>query len=313
MILSASRRTDIPCYYTPWFINRIRAGYALMRNPMNHAQLSKVPLGPDVVDCIVFWTKDARNMLPYLDELDRLGYNYYFQFTLTPYGREIEPGLRPKCEIEDTFISLSNRIGSNRLVWRYDPVIFNGTFDVHYHKEQFERMCGKLAPYTDTVIFSFADLYSKLRTPLIRAATAEEIDEFSAFVGKMTHTYGIRAETCCEAVDLTAYGIGQAHCIDPKRIESICGSPLEVHADKNQRPGCGCCESIDIGAYNTCMNGCIYCYANNSAAVAEKNWRTHDPKSELLIGGVSEHEKITERKVRSQRAQNIVSHRQRGH
>ena len=112
MIVSASRRTDIPCFYAEWMMNRFRAGYALARNPMNHAQLARVPLTPDVVDCVVFWTKDAANLLPRLGELDERGYAYYFQFTLTPYDRALEPNLRGKAEIAATFRALSKRIGS---------------------------------------------------------------------------------------------------------------------------------------------------------------------------------------------------------
>ena len=259
MILSASRRTDIPCYYAEWFTNRIRAGYVLTRNPMNHAQLSKIPLSSEVVDCIVFWTKDAANILPYLGELDAFGYNYYFQFTLTPYDRTLEPNLRPKPEIETTFTRLSKRIGRECVVWRYDPIILNDTLlDIAYHKAQFARMCGKLSPFTDTVVISFVDMYTKLKTPLIRPITEVEIAELSAFIGKTAKQYGIRAVACSESGDLSGYGIEKSACIDRGRIERLIGCPLDIKNDKNQRANCGCCESIDIGAYNTCMNGCVY-------------------------------------------------------
>lgn len=123
MILSASRRTDIPCYYSEWFINRLKAGYVFTRNPMNHAQISRINLSPDIVDCIVFWTKDPANMLDRLHILDEIGYKYYFQFTLTPYGKEIECSLREKSQIIETFIKLSETIGKDKVLWRYDPII----------------------------------------------------------------------------------------------------------------------------------------------------------------------------------------------
>lgn len=304
MIISASRRTDIPCRYSEWFMNRIRAGYALTRNPMNHAQLSRLTLSPDVVDCIVFWTKDAANLLPYLDELDRMGYMYYFQFTLTPYGRELEPNLRPKAEIEDTFIKLSACIGRERVVWRYDPIILNSELDIQYHKTQFSRMCGKLALYTDTVTVSFVDMYPKFRNvgaDIIRPLTDGEISELAGFIGTTANEYGLRAVACCEDRDLTAYGIEKSSCIDSRRIEKLLGCPLEIGADKNQRPGCGCCESVDIGAYNTCPNGCIYCYANDAPKTTARRFASHNPKSELLVGTVAEGETITERKVKSKK------------
>lgn len=305
MILSASRRTDTPCYYSEWFMNRIRAGYAFTRNPMNHVQLSKVPLSPEVVDCIVFWTKDATNIMPYLGELDGLGYNYCFQFTLTPYSRTLEPNLRPKAEIEETFIKLSKRIGRERVVWRYDPIILNNMLDVRYHKEQFTRMCDKLSPYTDTVVISFVDMYAKLKTPLIRPIAEDEIAELSALIGKTAKEHSIRAVACCESGDLLKYGIEKSACIGRERIEKIIGCPLDVKADKNQREGCRCFESIDIGAYNTCMNGCVYCYANDSTATTARRYASHNPNSELLIGEVSDGEKIIERKVKSDRITQI--------
>lgn len=317
MILSASRRTDIPCYYAEWFMNRIRAGTVLTRNPMNHTQLSRIPLSPAIVDGIVFWTKDPKNMLPYLDELDRLGYSYYFQFTLTPYDRSIEKNLRPKTEIEDTFIDLSNRVGRKRIVWRYDPIILNDTLTVDYHKEQFSRLCEKLAgggsraPYTDTVIVSFVDLYKKLsasqkqEAPLIRPITDEEIAELAGFIGKTAREHGLRAAACCERADLTKYGIERSSCIDKTRIEAICGESLELSGDKNQRPGCGCCESIDIGAYNSCPNGCVYCYANDNPTTTEHRYASHNPNSELLIGDIADGEKITDREVKSNRHNQI--------
>ncbi|MEG0759389.1 MAG: DUF1848 domain-containing protein [Raoultibacter sp.] len=299
MILSASRRTDIPCYYSEWFMNRIRAGYVLTRNPMNHAQLSKIPLSPDIVDCIVFWTKDAANMLPNLDELDRLGYKYYFQFTLTPYDRTLEANLRPKAEIEDTFIELSKRIGRERVVWRYDPIILNDTLDTQYHKAQFVRMFEKLSPYTDTVTISFVDMYPKLKTHLIRPITEDEIAKLSAFIAKTTKEHGIRAVACCEKDDLTKYGIERSSCIDRERIENIIGCPLDVKPDKNQRGGCGCFKSIDIGVYNTCLNGCVYCYANDSSVTTSRRHASHNPENEILIGNVLDSENIAERKVKS--------------
>ena len=301
MIISASRRTDIPCFYSEWFMNRLRAGYVLTRNPMNHSQLSRIPLSPELIDCIVFWTKDPANMLPRLSELDSLGYSYYFQFTLTPYGRELEANLRPKPEIEDTFIALAERVGRGRVVWRYDPIILNDSLDIGFHKAQFARTCGRLAGYTDTVTVSFVDMYPKLKTDLIRPLTEGEIAELAGFIGQTAKANGLRAVACCESCGLEKYGIGRSACIDRERIERILGCPLHIAPDANQRKGCGCCESVDIGAYNTCVNGCVYCYANDGAAAAARRLAAHNPESELLVGSVCGGEKITLRKTCSNR------------
>ncbi|HNX15120.1 MAG TPA: DUF1848 domain-containing protein [Oscillospiraceae bacterium] len=302
MILSASRRTDIPCFYGEWFMNRIRAGSVLTRNPMNHAQLSRVPLIPNIVDCIVFWTKDPASFLPFLDELDGMGYRYYFQFTLTPYDQTIEPGLRDKSSVEDTFIKLSKRIGKDRIVWRYDPIILNDVLDLAFHKSEFKRMCEKLTGFTDTVTVSFVDLYAKLKTPLVRAITAGEIAELSGNITETARAYGLRPVACCEN-DLNKYRIERASCIDLERIEKICGCKLDLKSDKNQRPSCGCVESVDIGAYNTCMNGCIYCYANDNPLTTRRRFDAHDPNNEILVGKLTGDEKITERAVRSNKIQ----------
>lgn len=301
MILSASRRTDIPCYYSGWLMNRLAAGYALARNPMNHAQLGKIPLTPDVVDCIVFWTKDARNIMPHLAAISGMGYRYYFQFTLTPYDNSIEKNLRSKEAIEETFVELSDAIGKERVLWRYDPIILNGGFTVAYHKEHFRRLCEKLHRYTGSVTISFVDTYAKLKSGLVREAAEDEIFALGAFIGQTASDYGLIVQACCEKTDLTPYGINKASCIDKAVIEKICGCPLDLAADSNQRDGCGCMESIDIGAYDTCINGCVYCYANRSIDTAMQRYILHDPKGELLFGIVADCERITDRKVKSHR------------
>jgi Domain of unknown function (DUF1848). len=303
MILSASRRTDIPCYFSEWFINRLNAGFAVTRNPFNNAQLSRINLSPDVVDCIVFWTKDPQNIVPYLADIDKkMGHNYYFQFTLTPYDNIIEKNLREKADIESTFIALSSRLGKERVLWRYDPIVINDYLTTAYHKEHFKRLCDRVGPYTESVTISFVDAYAKLKNSLIRELTEDEAAELAVFIGQTAKDYGLSAKACCEKLDLSSYGIQKASCIDKEVIEKVCGYPLKLSLDKNQRAGCGCVESIDIGAYNTCLNGCIYCYANNSPALTCKRYSSHNPNSEMLIGAVCEGDKINDRKVKSNRS-----------
>ena len=305
MILSASRRTDIPCYYSEWFMNRLRAGYVLVRNPMNHAQISKIILTPDIVDCIVFWTKDPLHLMPYLQEIDSMGYSYYFQFTITPYGKELEQNLRPKTQIMDTFIALSERIGKDRVVWRYDPIILNSAMDIPFHMEVFEEMSTKLSSYTDMAVISFVDMYPKLHTPLVQKIDHDQMPELAAQIARIGLRHGIQVTACCEQIDLSLDGVVRSSCIDRTRIERIIGCPLDVKEDRNQRSGCGCYESIDIGAYDTCGNGCVYCYANRGANAAIRNLERHDPEGEFLIGFRRPDELIKERKVISNRIKQI--------
>lgn len=283
MILSVSRRTDIPCFYSEWFFNRVQAGYVLTRNPLNPLQITRVPIRPDVVDCMVFWTKDPQNMMAKLPRLDKQGYAYYFQFTITPYGKEIEPNLRSKSEIIETFCQLSQLLGKSRVIWRYDPIIVDTRRTVDFHKEQFEQLCEKLSGYTERVIISFLDLYAKLKQKPLRQAMEWEKQEIAQQIAKTAQKYGLVVQMCCEDAKFLSYGIQRAHCIDRELIEKICGDKIAAAPDKGQRPGCGCCESVDIGRYHTCKNGCIYCYANHSEREIAKTVSRHSPKGEFLI------------------------------
>ena len=297
MILSASRRTDIPGYYSEWLMNRLREGFAYYRNPMNHAQLCKVLLTPENIDCIVFWTKDPKPMMDKLEELDTLGFRYYFQFTITPYGLPyqgcafgtyLEPNLRKKEEIVQTFQELSERLGKDRVLWRYDPIVLNDTLTAEYHLEQFTTLCKELSGYTELCTISFADVYHKLnnavKEQVLREISPEQMHSLSAAFSGIAVQAGITLRACCEAIDLTEDGILPASCIDRATVERICGHAVAAGKDKSQRTNCGCMKSIDIGAYNTCRNGCIYCYANHSRASIDRNCSRHDSASPIMIG-----------------------------
>lgn len=300
MILSASRRTDIPCWYSDWFINRLKAGFALVRNPVNAKQISRIALSPEKVDCIVFWTKDFQNMMDKLPLLDEMGYRYYVQFTVTPYGNSVETALRPKEDILRTFEALSKKIGRRRVLWRYDPILLTDLYDAAYHKKQFEGLCRRLCASTESVTVSFVDFYQKqgIKQPY-RAPDEGETAELSQSLAHTARRYGMIPKACCERPELSAYGIEKASCIDKAVIERICGAKLRLGSDKNQRPGCGCCESIDIGLYGTCQNGCIYCYANRGTEAARRRFMEHDPHGALLYGKVQDGDVIKDRAVQS--------------
>jgi hypothetical protein len=296
MILSASRRTDIPGYYSQWFVNRLKEGYVLSRNPMNLAQVSKILLTPEYIDCIVFWTKDPAPMLEQLTVIDALGFPYYFQFTITPYERNIERNLRDKKDIVNTFKELSEILGKERMLWRYDPILLNEEFTIPYHLDNFSKLCKELNGYTDVCTISFVDLYKKLsktvKETVVRSITEEEMHLLAKLLSEIAGAYGIEVRACCEQLDLSKEGIKSASCIDKEIVERVCGHAITGKKDKNQRPGCGCIQSVDIGVYNTCKNGCVYCYANHSDESIRKNYLLHDPKSDILIGSVQESDKI---------------------
>jgi DNA repair photolyase len=264
-------------------MNRLNAGYLLTRNPFNPSQIKRIELSPALIDCIVFWTKNPAPMLRHLDEVDALGYRYYFQFTLTPYDKDLERNLPDKEEVIHAFCELGERFGRERLFWRYDPIILNNTLTIQYHVEHFKQLCERLSPYTNSVTISFVDLYRKLKTPLIREILPREIEQLSKAFSEIAARYNLPIRACCEKTDLTPYGIAPASCIDRLTIESLCSHAISSKADKNQRPGCGCITAVDLGAYNTCKNGCVYCYANYSDASVNANCRKHNPQGEFLI------------------------------
>lgn len=308
MILSVSRRTDIPNYYSEWFFNRIKEGFLYVRNPMNVRQVSKIVLSPDVIDCIVFWSKNPEPMLEHLDELK--GYDYYFQFTLTGYGQDIEPNVPHKKEkMIAVFQSLSEIVGKNSVVWRYDPILFNERYTKEYHIEAFRQIAAGLNGYTNKCVISFVDLYAKNRKNMNRLHNqeleSEEIKSFAKSLSKIAHSNGMDIATCAEKIDLTDCGIVHNSCIDKALIEEIIGCRLEGKKDKNQRGECGCIESIEVGCYNTCRNGCKYCYANYSTESVERNFRCYNANSPLLCSVLKEEDIITERKVKSMKERQI--------
>lgn len=305
MILSASRRTDIPTYYSAWFLNRVREGHVYVRNPMNARQISRISLSPDVVDGIVFWTK---NPLPMLDKLDGLrDYTYYFQFTLTSYGRDVESNVPSKNDvIIPAFQRLADLIGPERVIWRYDPIFLTETYTPEYHMRYFEKLVRRLAPYTQKCTISFLDSYKKIERNMAAlrqtVLTGEQQSRLASGLAEIAHSHGLRLDACAEEDALCQYGIDRARCIDGQLFEHLLHCPLSAKKDKNQRSQCGCVASVDIGAYNTCGNGCRYCYANHSESSVQANRRRHVPDSPLLIGEVGEGDVVSERKVVSCRA-----------
>lgn len=304
MILSASRRTDIPAFFSDWFYNRIEKGFVLVRNPMNIHQISRVSLRPEVVDCIVFWTKNPKPFIARLPHLAK--YNYYFQYTMTGYGKRLEPNT-PSVEESINFLrSLSKSIGSTRVIWRYDPIIITDEHTIKFHIKNFSRIAQNLAGLTKKCVISFVDYYKKTAKNMSNinysGISDEDIFELSGQLANIARRHGIMLASCAEEIDLEKQGIVHGKCIDDKLIEEISGYSLDIGKDKNQREECGCMASIDIGAYNTCPHGCLYCYANYDLNMVRRNYALHDKNSDLIYGIVSDRDKISERKVLSCKA-----------
>lgn len=298
MIISASRRTDIPAFYGDWFMRRVEEGFFVAVNPFNPNQVAEYSLAPDDVDAIAFWTKDPAPFLAHLDALDARGYRYYFMVTLNDYPPAFEPGVPPLPRRIEAFCRLSDRIGPQRVIWRYDPIIISTATPVEYHRERLARLTAALVGRSERMIISFLDFYSKVR-PRLRRLGAREGIEFTdiaapaqrerllALAGEITRlaaAAGMRVQSCCEPVDLSPAGIGHGACIDAEYIESALGAPRRARPTANQRADCLCAHSVDMGAYNTCHFQCIYCYANLGAAAVRANAGRHFVDSPALLG-----------------------------
>ncbi len=297
MILSVSRRTDIPAFYSEWFMDKIYHSGVMVRNPYAKDKITNIPISTEFIDCMIFWTKNPKPMLDKIPILNKLGYKYYFQFTLNYYNRLIEPNLPKREEIIETFIKLSSMIGKDKVIWRYDPIIYTNNIGRIFHISSFKHLIKHIGNYTNKCVISFVDVdqnidFLKTVDSLIIPDKNERISLLSEFV-KIANEYGIKIETCSDVDDYSSIGVEHAKCIDPQLISNITGKPVNYIKDKNQRKACGCLESTDIGQYNTCFHGCRYCYATKSNLHIDLR---HDPKSPLLIGTVTDGDKITTKK-----------------
>lgn len=277
MIISASRRTDIPALFSEWFYNRIQKGYVFVRNPYNPLQVGRVSLTPDKVDGFVFWTKNAAPMLERIHELDK--FKYYFQYTITPYGREIEKNIPDKNAV---ILPSFKKIGIDKAIWRYDPIFINDKYTWDYHIRAFTKIAEALEGYTGKAVISFVNSYRTvdLRPLNIHPLTLEQQRELAQQLFEIANTHGIILSSCAENLD-----IPHSRCVDGKMFG------VTKPKDRNQRGLCQCVESVDIGAYSTCSNGCAYCYANHYGYVQAPL----DVECDLLGSPLTGNEKIRQR------------------
>lgn len=287
MIVSVSRRTDIPAFYSEWFMNRLLAGFALVQNPMNPKQIIRVDLSPVAVDGFVFWTRNPSPFFPVLERIEADGLPYYFNFTLTPYGRKLEPGLPDNDELIRNFRRLSDRIGSDRVNWRYDPIIISEFHDSGWHLKQFESLCQKLSGATEKCIISFYKNYRfadrKMKPYGLKPVSAIEKLESAEKMAAAAAKYGIKVEACAETVDLSSVKVGRSRCVDAGLLGKIAGRKVSSRRDSGQRKECCCDRSVDIGAYSTCRHGCLYCYAARRNVTNAEVIACHQPDSPFPV------------------------------
>lgn len=292
MIINTGMRTDIPAFYSEWFMNRIREGYVLVRNPYRPDWITRYELSTDVVDSLAFCTKNPAPMLRYIDELKR--FHQYWFVTITPYDKDIEPNVPHKEQVMQDFVTLSKAIGTNCIAWRYDPIFIDNTYTIERHISDFETMCRALSGYTNVCVISFIDLYEKVMRnfPQVRTVTSQERIDIGKTFAEIGSRYGITIKACAEGNDLAQYGVDCNGCMTKETFEQAIGSRLDVPKKKSQRAECSCVLGTDIGAYDTCGHLCRYCYANSNRENVRRNMNNHDPNAPFLIGNLSDGEII---------------------
>ncbi len=297
IIISASRATDIPAFYSDWFFRRLEKGYIRWRNPFS-GQDSYVSFVN--TRFIVFWSKNPSPLLPYLPMLEDRGIGYYIQFTLNNYEPDgVEPNVPPLAQRIETFRRLVDTLGSGGVVWRFDPLILTDKINIDTLLEKIAHIADALVGHAEKLVFSFADIntYKKVSRNLrlsginYREWDEESMREFALRLSTLNRdNWNLRLATCAERIDLSEYGIEHNRCIDLELISRLAPHDAilqnflyNAKTDTGQRKACGCILSKDIGAYNTCPHGCLYCYANTSPTSAFLNYKKHLANSNLTI------------------------------
>lgn len=289
MILNTGARTDTVQYFSDWLLKRFEEGYVYVRNPLFLNKVTRYELTPDKIDVVLFCSKNYKPILSRLHEITNR-FNTYFYYTITAYGKDVEPGVPSIDESIETLIELSKLVGKKRIAWRYDPILLTDKYTIELHAKTFEYMAKRLAPYIDRCIFSFVELYKKLKynMPEIIPFTKEDKIRIAEILGGIAKKYGIRIQTCGTDESYEDLGIKKSGCATLSILSLANGIELKDLKHKGMRKGCGCIESRDIGAYDTCLNGCKYCYANQNPQKAIDNFKNHNPNSPLLLGEIKE-------------------------
>lgn len=301
MIINTGQRTDIPAFYTPWFLRRIAEGHVIVRSPYDPARLTRYRLSPDVVDAIGFCTKNPAPLLPHREMLSK--FRQLWHVTITPYGKDIEPHVPPAADVIASVKRLAHFVPPQAIFWRYDPIFISKTCSVSFHLKAFELIAHALAGSTRHCIISFIDLYKKTRQnfPEAREVTAENQMRLAAAFVEIGKAYGMEILSCLENKSLSACGVNTGGCLTREQVEQALSITLRPpsYEMKQVRAGCDCLLGHDIGAYNSCAHLCRYCYANSSAAAVRGTMANHDPRSPLLIGRILPGEIIREAKQES--------------
>ena len=288
MILMISGRTDIIAYYYPWLKKRIDEGYVDTRNPFNPKQVYRYKF--EDVDALMLCTK---NPLPLLEEITPiLKFPTILHVTLTPYGKDLEPNVPNKMKIIEAVKKLSAILGKDNIVIRYDPIVINEKYTISQHGKSFDHLVSLLHPYVNRFIISFVDEYKNTKAHHIQQVNEWQMHEIGKVFSETIKKYQVSVQTCAEVVDLSEYGIQKGECLSKKDLETLLGRLEDWEIDDYKREACRCILTKDIGAYNSCLHLCKYCYANYDEKQIQENYALHDINSSLLIGTLHGDEEI---------------------
>ncbi len=284
-IISASRRTDIPAFYADWFLNRLTEGFCDVRQPYT-GRLHRVSLAPEDAGAIVFWSKNYRPLLPLLEKIERRISSLYFHFTITG-NRDLEIRTPDFREAAADYLYLAKRYASDRVIWRFDPITITDRLSYEVHEERFAKIAELLHGHTAACIISFAHPYRKVIKNMQKYTsqallTVSETDQrvYAGRLSRRAEAFGIRLFSCCNDHLLSDH-VGKARCIDGRSLSLLFRTPLDT-TPAGIRKTCGCTKSIDIGAYDTCGHGCVYCYANTDQKKAAEAPSRIDPDASCL-------------------------------
>ncbi len=289
MILNISGRTDIVHYFSDWMFTRFKKREVFVRNPLFPNKVTHYELTPQKIDCIVFCSKNYDPVLDRLHEITDV-FPSYFHYTITAYGKDIEPGVPSIDESIDTLLHLEKLVGAHRIAWRYDPVLLTKKYTVQQHLITFEHMAARLSGHVDRCIFSFVELYKKLEfnMPELILFTEEDMSALAEGFGRIAAKYRIPVQTCACQTDYSRYGILGSGCVTLSILAQATGLSFKSLKHSGMRNGCRCMTYNDIGRYDTCINGCRYCYANQNAELARQNYGLYDADAPMLIDSIKE-------------------------
>ena len=300
MIINTGSRTDTVQYYSDWLLKRFEDGFVYSRNPMFPNKVTRYELDPKVLDCVVFCSK---NYEPILDRLTEITdkFNTYFHYTITAYGKDIEPNVPTIDESIETLIKLSKIVGKQRIAWRYDPILLTEKYTKNVHYETFEYIAERLSPYIGRCIFSFVDMYKKLKTnmPEIILLTDADKNEIAKNIGVIAKKHNMIIQTCATVENLEQYGILQSGCMTSDILGKANYITFKKLRHSGNRQGCRCMENRNIGDYDTCPNGCKYCYANQNPQIAQENYRKHNPNDLMILGNLKPTDEIQQSNQKS--------------